>query len=127
MTLVHSNYILLQLIHSLIQSSSLAYGKRKLFPLCIYIYEQNRTKGGVLNPHTDWDDDNDERWIKKMLSFFLFYYRHSVTSPIFLFFPFHISVFTLPIGDHHRVPSASTKILVPYISLRIRIKKKLVK
>ncbi len=53
MTFVH--FYTLPLIHSLTQSSSVAYEGRKLFPLSVYMSEQNRTKGGerVLNPHTD--------------------------------------------------------------------------
>ena len=46
MTFAHSKYIL-PLIHSFIHSSSLAYGKRKLFPLCIYMSKTERREQSV--------------------------------------------------------------------------------
>ena len=78
----------------------------------LYIYEQKPNEGRrVLNPHTDWDD---ERWMKKMVSLsFSLYFSFSLLLDILLrlLFSYSFPSIVLPIGDHHRVPSASRKIL----------------
>jgi hypothetical protein len=105
MTFVH--FYTLPLIHSLTQSSSVAYEGRKLFPLSVYMSEQNRTKGGerVLNPHTDWGWRQLETIAKKALSPLLYLTRSTFcnVSPIFLFFS---SYFCLYIA--YRRSSSST-------------------
>jgi len=115
MTFVHSNSMLL-LIHSLVFSC--LWGKRKLFPLCIYMSKTERKRSVKSAYWLRWRQRQREMNAENALSLSLLLAWHSVTSTIFLFFP---SYFCLHIA--YRQSSSRTICcyhdVLPRVSLNI--------